>query len=61
MADLHALCSSNMLAFDAAEAFIDRQHQWALVAAALEEHLHRPRVPGFAVEDLEAPRTNAIV
>ncbi|TDU67103.1 ATP/GTP-binding protein [Streptomyces sp. KS 21] len=61
MADLRALFSSNNPAFDAAEAFTDRQHQWALVAAALEEHLRRTSTPGYDVEDLEAPRTNLIV
>ncbi|MEW2623598.1 hypothetical protein [Streptomyces sp. NPDC048106] len=61
MADLRALFSSNNPAFDAAEAFTDRQHQWALVAAALEEHLSRTAAPGFDVEDLETPRTNLIV
>ncbi|MGW7328139.1 ATP/GTP-binding protein [Streptomyces sp. NPDC054840] len=61
MADLRALFSSNNPAFDAAEAFTDRQHQWALVASALDEHLRRASVPGFDVEDLEAPRTNVIV
>ncbi|MFD3679639.1 hypothetical protein [Streptomyces sp. NPDC058613] len=61
MADLRALFSSNNPAFDAAEAFTDRQHQWALVASALEEHLRRTSAPGFDVEDLEAPRTNVIV
>lgn len=53
MADLRALFSSNNPAFDAAEAFTDRQHQWALVAAALGEHLRR--TPGYDVEDLETP------
>ncbi|MFE3144292.1 ATP/GTP-binding protein [Streptomyces scopuliridis] len=62
MADLRALFSSNdPSAFDVAEAFTDRQHQWALVAAALEEHLRRTGARGFDVEDLEAPRTNLIV
>ncbi|WP_326615195.1 ATP/GTP-binding protein (plasmid) [Streptomyces scopuliridis] len=62
MADLRALFSSNdPSAFDVAEAFTDRQHQWALVAAALEEHLRRTGAPGFDVEDLEAPRTNLIM
>lgn len=61
MADLRALFSTNNPAFDAAEAFTDRQHQWTLVAAALEEHLRRTAGPAFDVEDLEAPRTNVIV
>ncbi|MGW2600006.1 ATP/GTP-binding protein [Streptomyces klenkii] len=61
MADLRALFSSNNPAFDAVEAFTDRQHQWTLVAAALEEHLRRTTGPAFDVEDLEAPRTNVIV
>ncbi|WP_372412095.1 ATP/GTP-binding protein [Streptomyces luteireticuli] len=63
MADnLRALFSSNdPSAFDVAEAFTDRQYQWALVAAALEEHLRRTSAPGFDVEDLEAPRTNLIM
>ncbi|MER6103766.1 ATP/GTP-binding protein [Streptomyces sp. NPDC001832] len=61
MADLRALFSSNNPSFDAAEAFTDRQHQWALVASALEEHLRHTAGRGFDVEDLEAPRTNVIV
>ncbi|MFE5097025.1 ATP/GTP-binding protein [Streptomyces sp. NPDC056638] len=61
MADLRALFSSNNPAFDAAEAFTDRQHQWALVASALEEHLRHTAGRGFDVEDLEAPRSNVIV
>ncbi|MEV7617074.1 ATP/GTP-binding protein [Streptomyces sp. NPDC089799] len=63
MADnLRALFSSNdPSAFDVAEAFTDRNSQWALVAAALEEHLRRVAGGSFDVEDLEAPRTNVIV
>ncbi|MFJ2900221.1 ATP/GTP-binding protein [Streptomyces sp. NPDC087218] len=61
MADLRALFSSNNPAFDAAEAFTDRQRQWALVASALEEHLRRTAAAGFDVEDLEAPRHNLLV
>ncbi|MFF4534228.1 ATP/GTP-binding protein [Streptomyces sp. NPDC001407] len=61
MADLRALFSSNNPAFDAVEAFTDRQHQWTLVATALEEHLRRTTGTAFDVEDLEAPRTNVIV
>ncbi|GGY79018.1 ATP/GTP-binding protein [Streptomyces omiyaensis] len=63
MADnLRALFSSNdPSAFDVAEAFTDRNSQWAVVAAALEEHLRRVAGGAFDVEDLEAPRTNVIV
>ncbi|MEU9321415.1 ATP/GTP-binding protein [Streptomyces sp. NPDC048295] len=63
MADnLRALFSSNdPSAFDVAEAFTDRHSQWVLVAAALEEHLHRIAGRSFDVEDLEAPRRNLIV
>ncbi|AXE27946.1 ATP/GTP-binding protein (plasmid) [Streptomyces globosus] len=63
MADnLRALFSSNdPSAFDVAEAFTDRNHQWAVVAAALEEHLRRVAGGSIDVEDLEAPRTNVIV
>ncbi|MEV8457688.1 ATP/GTP-binding protein [Streptomyces sp. NPDC052095] len=61
MADLRALFSSNDASFDATDAFTNREHQWALVAAALEEHLRHTAGPGFDVEDLEAPRTNVIV
>ncbi|MGW8065896.1 ATP/GTP-binding protein [Streptomyces ziwulingensis] len=63
MADnLRALFSSNdPSAFDVAEAFTDRNSQWAAVAAALEEHLRRVAEGSFDVEDLEAPRTNLIV
>ncbi|WP_331726458.1 ATP/GTP-binding protein [Streptomyces uncialis] len=60
-ADLRALFSSNDPSFDADEAFTNREHQWALVAGALEEHLRRTQEPGFDVEDLETPRTNLIV
>ncbi|MEW1725069.1 ATP/GTP-binding protein [Streptomyces sp. NPDC093109] len=61
MADLRALFSSNNPSFDATEAFTNREHQWALVAAALEEHLRHTAGHGFNVEDLEAPRTNVLV
>ncbi|MEV5203223.1 ATP/GTP-binding protein [Streptomyces sp. NPDC053720] len=63
MADnLRALFSSNdPSAFDIAEAFTDRHTQWAVVAGALEEHLHRIAGRSFDVEDLEAPRRNLIV
>ncbi|MDX5569975.1 ATP/GTP-binding protein, partial [Streptomyces sp. ID05-04B] len=63
MADnLRALFSSNdPSAFDVSEAFTDRNSQWVLVAAALEEHLLRVADGAFDVEDLEAPRTNLIV
>ncbi|MEU3774309.1 ATP/GTP-binding protein [Streptomyces sp. NPDC032472] len=63
MADnLRALFSSNdPSAFDVAEAFTDRNSQWALVAAALEEHLRRVADGSIDVEDLEASRTNVIV
>ncbi|MER7050109.1 ATP/GTP-binding protein [Streptomyces jumonjinensis] len=60
-ADLRALFSSNDPSFDANEAFTNREHQWALVAGALEQHLRRTGEPGFDVEDLETPRTNVIV
>lgn len=60
-ADLRALFSSNDPSFDADEAFTNREHQWALVAGALEEHLRRTQESGADVEDLEAPRTNLIV
>ncbi|MFI9366505.1 ATP/GTP-binding protein [Kitasatospora sp. NPDC053057] len=59
MADLRALFSSND-PVDSAEAFTNRQHQWSLVATALEEHLRTIADPGFDVEDLEKPRTNVI-
>ncbi|MFF3558253.1 ATP/GTP-binding protein [Streptomyces tsukubensis] len=61
MADLRALFSSNDPSFDADEAFTNREHQWALVAAALKEHLRRTAAPGSGVEDLEAPRRNVLV
>lgn len=59
MADLRALFSSND-PVDSAEAFTNRQQQWALVATAVEEHLRTIAAPGFDVEDLETPRTNVI-
>lgn len=61
MADLRALFSSNDPLFTTAEAFTDRQHQWAVVSGILEEYLRRIAVPGFDVEDLEAPRHNLLV
>ncbi|MEU3602274.1 ATP/GTP-binding protein [Streptomyces sp. NPDC006798] len=60
MADLRTLFSSNE-PLDADEAFTNREHQWATVAGALEEHLQRVAAPGFDVEDMEAPRRNVIV
>ena len=60
MADLRALFSSND-PVQSAEAFTNRQLQWSLVAAAVEEHLRAVAAAGFNVEDLEAPRTNVIV
>ncbi|MFI1177519.1 ATP/GTP-binding protein [Streptomyces melanogenes] len=60
MADLRALFSSND-PIDASEAFTNRHHQWAIVAAAISEHLRHISAPGFDVEDLEAPRTNVVV
>ncbi|MFE6869578.1 ATP/GTP-binding protein [Kitasatospora sp. NPDC057692] len=59
MADLRALFSSND-PVDSAEAFTNRQQQWSLVAAAVEEHLRTIAAPAFDVEDLETPRTNLI-
>jgi len=59
VADLRALFSSND-PVDSAEAFTNRQHQWSLVATALEEHLRTTATPGFDVEDLEKPRTHVI-
>ncbi|MFE7513103.1 ATP/GTP-binding protein [Streptomyces sp. NPDC057540] len=63
MADnLRALFSSNdPSAFDVSEAFTDRNSQWAVVAASLEDHLRRVADGSIDVEDLEAPRTNMIV
>ncbi|MEW1551838.1 tetratricopeptide repeat protein [Streptomyces tsukubensis] len=61
MADLRALFSSNNPEFDVDEAFTNRERQWALVSAALEQHLRRVHDPAFDVEDLEAPRTNVLV
>ncbi|WP_030965920.1 hypothetical protein [Streptomyces sp. NRRL S-378] len=62
MADLRALFSSNNPSeYDAVEAFTDRQYQWAVVAAALGEHLQHVARPGFDVEDLESPRTNLVM
>ncbi|GAA1924217.1 ATP/GTP-binding protein [Streptantibioticus ferralitis] len=60
MADLRVLFSSNDR-FEVDEAFTNRQRQWAVVAAALEEHLQRIKDAAFDVEDLEAPRTNVTV
>ncbi|GAA2266119.1 ATP/GTP-binding protein [Streptomyces amakusaensis] len=60
MADLRALFSSNNPPV-ADEAFTNRERQWDVVAAALEQHLRHIGGPGFDVEDLEAPRTNVLV
>ncbi|WP_424893311.1 ATP/GTP-binding protein [Streptomyces sp. XH2] len=59
--DLRALFSSNDSSFDVDEAFANRHRQWAIVAAAIEEHLRHINDPAFDVEDLEAPRTNLVV
>ncbi|MGW7415814.1 ATP/GTP-binding protein [Streptomyces sp. NPDC054863] len=59
--DLRALFSSNNRHLGAAEAFTNRQDQWAILAAALTEHLHRITDRTFNVEDLEAPRNNVLV
>ncbi|WP_159031053.1 ATP/GTP-binding protein [Streptomyces sp. 769] len=58
--DLRALFSSNDRSLAAAEAFTNRQQQWAAVAGTLGEHLHHLVDPGIDVEDLEAPRTNVL-
>ncbi|MEV8529254.1 ATP/GTP-binding protein [Streptomyces sp. NPDC052000] len=58
--DLRALFSSNDPSFDANEAFTDRGQQWAIVAAAVDEHLRHVADPAFDVQDLERPRTNVL-
>ncbi|MCJ0875251.1 ATP/GTP-binding protein [Streptomyces sp. AP-93] len=58
--DLRALFSSND-PVNATEAFTNRQRQWELVSAALQEHLRYVASEAFNVEDLEAPRRNVIV
>ncbi|MFE3770796.1 ATP/GTP-binding protein [Streptomyces sp. NPDC059122] len=55
--DLRALFSTNDRGLTTAEAFTNRQQQWAAVASALGGHLSGPAVD---VEDLEAPRTNVL-
>ncbi|MFL4908188.1 ATP/GTP-binding protein [Streptomyces sp. MMS24-I2-30] len=60
MADLRALFSSND-PVGSNEAFTNRQDQWNLTAAAIEEHLRHITGPGFDAEDLETPRTNVLV
>ena len=60
--DLRALFSSNdASSFDTDEAFTNRDHQWSVAAAAVEEHLRRISDRAFSVEDLERPRTNVVV
>ncbi|MEU7553156.1 ATP/GTP-binding protein [Streptomyces sp. NPDC044571] len=59
--DLRALFSTNDRGLEAVEAFTNRQAQWELVAAALDEHLRHVADPGFDVEDLEGPRNNVLV
>lgn len=58
--DLRALFSSND-PIDTSEAFTDRQGQWALISWAIQEHLRLITSDAFDVEDLEAPRDNAVV
>ncbi|PJN36662.1 ATP/GTP-binding protein [Streptomyces sp. CB02959] len=55
--DLRALFSTNDRGLTTAEAFTNRQQQWAAVASALGGHLAGPAVD---VEDLEAPRTHVL-
>jgi hypothetical protein len=59
--DLRALFSSNDRGLTADEAFTNRQEQWDLFAAALTEHLRRVADGAVDVDDLEAPRDNALV
>lgn len=59
--DLRALFSSNDPSMVAQEVFTNRQAQWAMVTGALGEHLQRISLPGFSVEDFEAPRDNVAV
>ncbi|MEU5436452.1 ATP/GTP-binding protein [Streptomyces sp. NPDC020719] len=60
MADLRALFSSND-DFEAAEAFTNRQAQWALVTTTLAEQLRQVTQDRIDVQDLEAPRTHVTV
>ncbi|MFE9854677.1 ATP/GTP-binding protein [Streptomyces sp. NPDC005780] len=59
--DLRALFRSNDRELKAVDFFADRRDEWATVAAAIVGHTRRVRQPGFDVEDLEAPRRNALV
>ncbi|WP_328894182.1 ATP/GTP-binding protein [Streptomyces sp. NBC_00236] len=59
--DLRALFRSNDRELKAVDFFADRRDEWATVAAAIAGHTRRVRQPGFDVEDLEAPRRNALV
>ncbi|MGW1364493.1 ATP/GTP-binding protein [Streptomyces chartreusis] len=62
MTDLRALFSSNdPNSLSSSEAFTNRQYQWGLVAAGIEEHLRHIGAAAFDVEDLESPRNNVIV
>lgn len=59
--DLRALFGTNDPNLDTHEAFVNRQEQWTVFAAALTEHLRHTTAPAFDVEDLEAPRNNVLV
>ncbi|WP_327071869.1 ATP/GTP-binding protein [Kitasatospora sp. NBC_01302] len=51
---------TNDRSLTADEAFTNRQHQWAVLTAALDEHLRRIGESGFDVQDLESGRNNVI-
>ncbi|AZM54549.1 ATP/GTP-binding protein [Streptomyces sp. WAC 01529] len=59
--DLRALFSTNDRTLGTAEAFTNRQAQWAFAMAALTEHLRQVDNPAFDAADLEAPRNNVVV
>jgi len=58
--DLRAVFGTNDRALSADEAFTNRQQQWAVLTAALDEHLQRIGAPDFDVQDLETGRHNVI-
>nr|WP_240929382.1 ATP/GTP-binding protein [Streptomyces coryli] len=53
--------SSNDRALASAEAFTNRQAQWAAFLDALARHQAQQQEPGFDVQDVEAPRHNVLV
>ncbi|MFC1428598.1 ATP/GTP-binding protein [Streptacidiphilus sp. N1-12] len=58
--DLRALFASNDRDLHVADAFTNREAQWAAVTCALTEQLRTVTARGFDVQDVEAPRDNVV-